>query len=447
MIWWQSQTLAHRFLIILGSMYISLSLIANKWTLTNIFSADRQISDLNLTIIWVFNLSLITIGLMTIILRQKSSIININILILSSIFAWGAAEFYLNFKFIETKVFMMTEENISADPRDLRRVDRYVHHAFKKNAIVLDRWKNKKILYYTNSLGFRDKERREVPQKTQKEHRILIMGDSITEGVGLVYENTFSHQLEGLFRDGNHEVEILNAGMGGYCPLLELRQLELFLEAGNTTDEVVVMFDVTDVQDEGAIYTGADWKVSSEEWIQAALDMWGENDQNAIRPRLIPFIQYHLRKLTTTDEVQTKMAELWEFRGNWTEKDTAHFSWITPGIKSTQENLLKIFDLCRTNDIKFSFVIYPLPVQIMSDKRPSIHQSIYKKFAQEHNLVLHDLFSTFFNLEDWETSFLLDDFHWSREGNRIVAKKLYDILSPSLKNKVGTTIEIGTGIQ
>ena len=330
---------------------------------------------------------------------------------------------------------MMMEENISADPRDLRRADRYVHHAFKKNAIVLDRWKNNWILYYTNSLGFRDKERREVPQKTQKEYRILIMGDSIAEGAGLVYENTFSHQLEGLFRDGNHEVEILNAGMVGYCPLLELRQLELFLEAGNTTDEVVVMFDVTDVQDEGAIYTGIDWEASSTKWIQDATGMGGEKDQNAIRPRLISFIQYHLRKLTTTDEVQAKMAELWEYRGNWTEKDIAHFYWVAPGIKSTQENLLRIFDLCRTNDIKFSFVIYPLPVQIMSDKRPSIHQSIYKEFAQDHNLVLHDLFPTFFNLKDWKTHFLPGDFHWNREGNRLVAKELYDILSPSFKNK------------
>jgi hypothetical protein len=40
---------------------------------------------------------------------------------------------------------------------------------------------------FTDSLGFKDASRRAVPDR----RRILFIGDSFTEGVGLPYEQTF----------------------------------------------------------------------------------------------------------------------------------------------------------------------------------------------------------------------------------------------------------------
>ena len=42
----------------------------------------------------------------------------------------------------------------------------------------------------TNSLGFKDKTNRQISLKTDKK-RLVFIGDSFTEGLGLIYEKTF----------------------------------------------------------------------------------------------------------------------------------------------------------------------------------------------------------------------------------------------------------------
>jgi lysophospholipase L1-like esterase len=70
-------------------------------------------------------------------------------------------------------------------------------------------------LYITNSDGFRDE--REVPLQKQGELRILSLGDSIAEGLGVATEDTYARQLEASLRGHYGPVRVINAGVGGYA--------------------------------------------------------------------------------------------------------------------------------------------------------------------------------------------------------------------------------------
>ena len=54
-------------------------------------------------------------------------------------------------------------------------------------ASFYDQWGYEKYKIFTNNLGFKDKSNREIEFKK----KILFIGDSFTEGVGIKYEDTF----------------------------------------------------------------------------------------------------------------------------------------------------------------------------------------------------------------------------------------------------------------
>ncbi|MBI3634837.1 MAG: SGNH/GDSL hydrolase family protein [Candidatus Rokubacteria bacterium] len=102
--------------------------------------------------------------------------------------------------------------------------------------------------FATNSLGLRD---REYPAaKPPGVRRLLMLGDSFTEGGGLLELGTVARQAEILIRDHcGRGWEVVNAGVASYSPILEYLQLR---EIGwaLSPDVVVLNFDMTDVHDD-----------------------------------------------------------------------------------------------------------------------------------------------------------------------------------------------------
>jgi lysophospholipase L1-like esterase len=105
------------------------------------------------------------------------------------------------------------------------------------------------VEFRTNSLGLHD---REYPaQKPAGVFRILLLGDSMTEGGGLALEATVAKQAEAMLNAGacRSPVEVVNGGVASYSPILQY----LFLDAlapSLEPDLVVVNFDMTDVHDD-----------------------------------------------------------------------------------------------------------------------------------------------------------------------------------------------------
>ncbi len=123
--------------------------------------------------------------------------------------------------------------------------DPVFHHRLRKNM-------RRKVLgteFATNSLGLRDHEYA-VP-KPAGVYRILMLGDSFTEGGGLGLEETVAKRVEAGLNRAPCAVryEVVNAGAASYSPIVEYLLLE-HVGLGLQPDLIVLNFDMTDVHDD-----------------------------------------------------------------------------------------------------------------------------------------------------------------------------------------------------
>lgn len=120
------------------------------------------------------------------------------------------------------------------------------HHQMRPLSDVLS--DDGAVQFRTNSLGLRGPE----PQEAAADNtlRILLLGDDTVAGPWLPDEHTLSAQLERhLSGQLEGQVEVINAGVPGYSPLLSLLQYEQDL-ARLQPDVVVLHVDMSDVGDE-----------------------------------------------------------------------------------------------------------------------------------------------------------------------------------------------------
>jgi len=101
--------------------------------------------------------------------------------------------------------------------------------------------------YRVNALGLRDRE--VVTPKPAGTVRIVMLGDSFTEGGGLADADTVPRRVEAALAPRCPGVEVLNAGVASYSPIiayLVLRDLGPIVRP----DLVILNLDMTDVHDD-----------------------------------------------------------------------------------------------------------------------------------------------------------------------------------------------------
>src|SRR6266487_2791611 len=123
------------------------------------------------------------------------------------------------------------------------------HHGLAANFPGYHAWGGSHYRLSTNSLGFKDHSTRIVPL-IQDRHRVLLMGDSFTEGVGFDFDETFAGLLYRAGLNSENQVEFLNAAVASYSPIIYYQKIKHLLEIGLHFDEVVVFSDHSDVHDE-----------------------------------------------------------------------------------------------------------------------------------------------------------------------------------------------------
>ena len=127
--------------------------------------------------------------------------------------------------------------------------DPVFHHRFIPGATGT--WKKPEfhVTYAINSLGLRDREiSKKKPIGTK---RILMLGDSFTEGNGVEAKDAFPARVQALIDGGAFSTrwQVVNAGEGSYSPLLHyllLKKQLLSLEP----DLVILNLDLSDVHDD-----------------------------------------------------------------------------------------------------------------------------------------------------------------------------------------------------
>ncbi|MDH4161427.1 MAG: hypothetical protein OEW15_01895 [Nitrospirota bacterium] len=168
------------------------------------------------------------------------------------------ALFFIGLDFTLEKIYFPVDLNT----RSARIHHVFYHHGLKENCHSEGWWGHVYYIIETNSLGFKDRRVRDVPLRTAG-RRIVFMGDSFTEGLGIPEDKTFVGLVEDLF--GGRGYDILNAGVVSSSPIVYYNKTKYYVEKkGLQINDLFVFLDISDVHDE-YIYQEKEHFVSREE--------------------------------------------------------------------------------------------------------------------------------------------------------------------------------------
>ena len=150
---------------------------------------------------------------------------------------------YLQYKWLHRK-----QTSSAIDTPALRLPNPYYHHGFSSTFKGEEKFGDYTYSISTNSLGFKDKEARVVMPHFDA-YRMVFIGDSFTEGIGIPFENTFVGIISDHFT--GQGIEVLNAAVVSYSPKLIYFKTEYLIEQVKLKiDELHVFVDVSDIADE-----------------------------------------------------------------------------------------------------------------------------------------------------------------------------------------------------
>lgn len=322
------------------------------------------------------------------------------------------------------------------------------HHSLAPNLNhVGESWGLDTVVISTNSLGFKDSTNRKISLKSDKK-RILLMGDSFTEGIGVPYEETFAGLLNARFEN---KFEILNAGVASYSPSIYFKKIETIFQNKTLQFDVLMVFlDLSDIQDE-LFYSQADNG-------SIFLSPEGQKYNDQVKAKTIQWLKkeapwflltQHFFLLGAASRALLKhILDGYDFpwiknlnynisRSKWTIDPILRKQYL-PGLTKSAFYLQRLGKLAKKNGVKKMFlVVYPWPDQILSNDIDSIQETFWKSWAQKNNYSFVDLFpffvkknaSRFDQTEILRSYFVKFDFHWNRNGHQFVAEKLAEVIS------------------
>ena len=320
--------------------------------------------------------------------------------------------------------------------RHIRLPHGFYHHGFEPMASNLEEWGETRARYYTNSLAMRDASRRQVPLAGER-HRILLLGDSFAEGVGVEYEESVAGRLAA----ARPYTEILNAAVVSHSPrLVYLRLLHLAAVVGLDFDEVVVFIDISDVQDEYLYQRFEPHEIPADVWrtyrVGSFLRQWSYVSSVVLRLQsdgraahfdegVFPELQEAYRR--------TRSPRFWERRATWPGLAPPRPRWVDRGRSLLLESLGRIADYCEQEALPLTLVAYPWPTQLGPEGMAGIHIDGIREFAAERGVPLVDLYPIFAEQGSpgrvRKLFFFRNDMHWNTAGHELVAEHLTRALS------------------
>jgi hypothetical protein len=339
------------------------------------------------------------------------------------------------------------------------------HHALVPKFNGYDTWGDVRYPFITNSLGFRDAQVRDVPL-TAASRRVLLIGDSFTEGTGVAFEDSFAGRLFAAGMQRSDRIEFLDAGVISYSPTLYYRKIKYLIERGLRFDEVVVFSDVSDVYDEASKYFCHDddpqyrkyCDPDERAFFASLCDPLADGDtRSCADPAAHRYAKdgagaYLMRHFIVTNTIRVVAKfRIQQWLGNqrkrrlgvdtetaWLFGDRGHEAGYVPlgregGIARSLKNMQALADLLKAHGIPLTVVVYPWPAQLALNDRDSRQVSLWREFCASNCKTFVDLLPTFFaeaqRHADWyERLYIPGDFHYSPEGHRV----LFDVLKRHL---------------
>jgi hypothetical protein len=346
---------------------------------------------------------------------------------------------FLVFDFLYS-TFTMGQEQA----RTARIYDPVYDHGLAPDFDGYDVWGETRYRLVTNNLGFKDDAVRDVPLK-KSSRRILLIGDSFAEAIGVNYENSFAGLLARAGAARPDKVEFLDAGVASYSPSIYYKKIKYLLERGLEFDEVVLFSDSSDVEDEATSYFCIDDDPKYRAYCTVP--------PGTVPPRPAVKRDFFIDHFAITNRlriiVKREIQSLLGNRRRAIETDHNRIGWTTPhpdparyqplgvegGIARSLQNMQKLADLLAARGIPLTIVVYPWAQQIAQNDRDSRQVALWRDFCPTRCKAFVNLFPVFFAAADRDKDwygrlYILGDDHFSAEGNRM----LYEELAKRLLN-------------
>jgi hypothetical protein len=321
--------------------------------------------------------------------------------------------------------------------------------ALEPNCTCIRLWGKSSYPMFTNNLGFRDDKVRDVPP-TDEKPRVLILGDSHAEGM-TDWEDTFVGRIAARFP----QYDFLNGSMGAYSPSNYLNTARIVLQKGVEIDDVIVFIDISDAQDEAALYsdqdaTGAVTIPKGKTIAQGRYLRLREyiNKHFLITDDVVEFFEKNLVRLGYYHLDRSEVGnEFDQERGAWTYRkvsDTQPFETgyaplgLEGGIAKEKAKMDLLWQELAKRNIPISVVVYPWPTQIVHDTVDSREVRIWREWCEGKCKRFISVFPAFFAVKQqcprfepgcWYLDyFIFGDIHYNSAGNALIA----EVVSKSL---------------
>ena len=330
----------------------------------------------------------------------------------------------------------------------------YYHHGLLPNQEGMAAWGALFYPVFTNSMGMIDSAVYRV-DKQKGTRRILILGDSHSEGVGVPYPLTFAGRLSRQLRPAG--IEILNASAVSYSQKIEYLKAEYLIEqSGLEVDEMLVLIDFSDIQNE-LVYEKFEPKQKGK--LGDGLYRWTQKLKksstvyylaDAIRTEKQRERFFGNIEAFYQDAREAPNRNVWEIysgffsdfddrtllsnpqfhgMGGWME-DESFRELALRGISMGQQYLLKLKNLCDAHQIRLTISVHPWHLQIRNGVTEDEYVRQWKTFASDNGIPFLNLYPLFVNEEDPELVirkyYIPNDNHWNEFGHERVAGFLND---------------------
>lgn len=342
---------------------------------------------------------------------------------------FGVRQVYLKFK----------KPGPGPESHPIRVPDEKFHHGIKPNSQAIDSYGPFSAPYFSNSLGLRDSQIRDVALETQHP-RILFVGDSFTEGGPIPWEKTFV----GIVAEGlkPQSIEVLNAGVASYCPtLMKIKLRHLLQDEGLRVDRVVLCVDISDIKDELYYEEGPDGKARKVPYgpFRDQADRlrridevcgWLESrvEKNfVILGAIVRNLRLQWRKhgdksgVTAYDQIP-----LWAY--GWPDYQGPFENFVEQGLAKARQAMTEIAKFLRERNTQLTVVVYPWPQQVRIGKTESRGVTVWRDWAKQNGAGFIDLYPDILQQgsagEVLVRYYVKNDAHWNEAGNRLVGEAL-----------------------
>lgn len=331
--------------------------------------------------------------------------------------------------------------------RSVQIPDPIVHHRPRPNrsSVSVSVLPEFRYTRRTNNMGLRGAD--VSPAKHHSMYRIVMLGDSFTGGRGVDDDRTFSAILErslnaNVAAGADRAVQVLNAGVDSYSPILSYLQLSRQLPPLDP-DLVVLNFDMSDLVQESLYRARATYTAAGE-----PLGVDGRvTFEGPLTTRVRRFIRRHFfftRRIVIGLERPITGPDTLDYWISRPDRALLQHTLASDTVDRTHQwegvfdSVLRIKAHCDEIGSDFLLTVYPWGHQVSEDEWATGRDSFLpkdftlsensvrtlKEFSVEHGIEFLNTFPAFRAYRGVQRLYYDLDMHWTAAGHRLMAREL-----------------------